>query len=43
MVLPVVFAGLLCGLFALVIAYPILRLRGVLLVRRVAPVTVQAA
>lgn len=29
MILPVVFAGLLCGLFALVIAYPILRLRGI--------------
>ena len=29
MVLPVLFAGLLCGLLALVIAYPILRLRGI--------------
>lgn len=29
MIVPVVFAGLLCGLFALVIAYPILRLRGI--------------
>lgn len=29
MVLPVLFAGLLCGLFALIIAYPILRLRGI--------------
>lgn len=29
MILPVVFAGLLCGLFALIIAYPILRLRGI--------------
>lgn len=29
MILPVLFAGLLCGLFALVIAYPILRLRGI--------------
>lgn len=29
MVVPVLFAGLLCGFFALIIAYPILRLRGI--------------